>query len=71
MREETGGMRYSAFFVALLVIGAAPQAHSFCGCDKPPPPRASVRPFMGYTEQTITLFDERIVPGSRYTVQFT
>jgi hypothetical protein len=64
-------MRYAAFFVALLVTGAAPQAHSFCGCDKPPPPRAVVRPFMGYAEQTITLFDERLVAGNHYTVQFT
>jgi len=56
---------------ALLAIGAVPRAHGFCGCDKPPPPRADVRPFVGYPDQTITLFDERLVPGNRYTVQFT
>ena len=58
-------------FVALIVIGAPRLAHSFCGCDKPPPPRASVRPFVGYAEQMVTLFDDRLVNGSHYTIQFT
>lgn len=42
-----------------------------CGCAKPPPARAVVRPFVAYQDQSITLFDDRFVPGTRYQVQFT
>ena len=41
-----------------------------CGCDKPPPPRAAIRPFVGYVNQPVTLFDERLTPGRRYDVLF-
>ena len=41
-----------------------------CGCAKPPPARAAIRPFVGYVDQTATLFDERLVPGETYDVQF-
>src|SRR2546429_7467179 len=68
MRKRTGLGRT---LLALLALGAAPRAYGFCGCDKPPPPLAHVRPFVGNPDQTITLFDDRLVPGSRYTVQFT
>jgi len=68
MRKRTGLGRT---LLALLALGAAPRAYGFCGCDKPPPPLAKVRPFVGYPDQKITLFDDRLVPGSRYTVQFT
>jgi len=60
--------------VALLgVVGAleAAPAHAGCGCSKPPPPRAAVRPFVGHADQTITLFDDSLVPGPPYSVQFT
>jgi len=66
MRTWFGGT-----LLALIALGAAPRAYGFCGCDKPPPPLAHVRPFVGNPDQTITLFDDRLVPGSRYTVQFT
>lgn len=55
----------------VLMLSAAARVDAFCGCDKPPPPCASVRPFFGYADQTITLIDDRLVPGRRYTVQFT
>src|SRR5579885_615006 len=43
-----------------LVAAAAPQAaDAGCGCSKPPPPYAAVRPFVGYPDATITLFDAR------------
>ena len=62
------------FMVAALAIGLSPSldagAHASCGCDKPPPPRASVRPFAGFPDQGITLFDDRFVRGDRYTVLF-
>src|SRR5439155_11104617 len=72
-RGEEMRMRtwFGGTLLALIALGAAPRAYGFCGCDKPPPPLANVRPFVGYPDQTITLFDDRLVPGSQYTVQFT
>lgn len=63
------------FLTAGLVVAAAtmwmvPAAHAACGCDKPPPPRATVRPFVGYVDQSINLFDDRLLPGRHYTVLF-
>ena len=52
-----------------LIAGAAP-ADAGCGCDKPPPPLAAVRPFVGFVDSKVTLFDARLVPGQRYNVQF-
>jgi hypothetical protein len=59
---------------AIVVAGAlaaAPDARAFCGCDKPPPALAMVRPAFGHAEQSVTLFDERLAPGERYKVVFT
>jgi hypothetical protein len=54
-----------------LVAAAAPQAaDAGCGCSKPPPPYAAVRPFVGYPDATITLFDARLVAGAGYWVEF-
>jgi hypothetical protein len=55
---------------AALTTDLAPRAEGACGCDKPPPPRAQVRPFVGFADQMITLFDDRFVRGDRYTVLF-
>jgi hypothetical protein len=58
----------------LLAVAAStmflPDAQAACGCDKPPPPRASVRPFVGHADQQINLFDDRLVQNARYTVLF-
>ena len=54
-----------------LVLTAASDLRAACGCDKPPPPRANVRPFVAYPDQTINIFDDRLQPGRRYTVLFT
>src|SRR5205823_4178613 len=51
-------------------LGMPAHTLASCGCDKPPPPRAAVRPFVGYPDQTTTLFDERLVSGQRYQVLF-
>ncbi|MGH7896037.1 MAG: hypothetical protein ACREQL_15300 [Candidatus Binatia bacterium] len=56
---------------ACLVLAAASRASAFCGCDKPPPPRANVRPFAAPVDQTITLFDDRLAQNGQYTVHFT
>jgi hypothetical protein len=65
MRWLVTGLLTAAFTAVL-----APNAQGACGCDKPPPPRAAVRPFVGSPDQTIALFDDRLVPGDRYTVLF-
>jgi hypothetical protein len=45
-------------------------ARAGCGCDKPPPPLAVVRPFVAHAAQTITIFDESLAPGGSYRVEF-
>ena len=57
--------------VGLVLAGLLPaHANAGCGCDKPPPARAAVRPFAGHADATVTLFDDRLVAGQRYDVQF-
>jgi len=56
--------------IAALGLAAATAAEAGCGCQKPPPPRAAVRPFVGHVDQMITLFDDRLAPGQRYDVRF-
>jgi hypothetical protein len=61
-----------ATLLAIAVAAFVPmRADAGCGCSKPPPPRAAVRPFVGYADQMITLFDDRLVVGTTYWVQFT
>jgi hypothetical protein len=59
-----------AIVAVLAAVGRPAPAGAGCGCDKPPPPRAAVRPFVGYADQKINLFDDRLVPGQRYAVEF-
>ena len=54
----------------VFAVGAPRTAEAGCGCDKPPPARAAVRPFAGHAEQAITLFDDRLVAGRAYDVEF-
>lgn len=65
-----GFLALAAIVAATNLIGAT-SASAFCGCDKPPPPRADVRPFAAPQDQTITLFDDRLTQNGQYTVQFT
>jgi hypothetical protein len=55
---------------ALVALSGSAPADAGCGCNKPPPPRAVVRPFVGHADQRITLFDDRFVVGQRYDVLF-
>ena len=58
--------------LAVLLAGLAPvRAEAGCGCSKPPPPLADVRPFVGFPDETITLFNDALAPGGQYWVQFT
>ena len=73
--HERGGMRvglrmrkrtaFGSALLALLALGAPP-ADAGCGCSKPPPPRAAVRPFVGNADQKIVLFSDLLSPGAAY-----
>jgi hypothetical protein len=56
---------------AMLLATSAAPARAGCGCEKPPPPQAAIRPFFGYADQTVTLFDRRLRAGREYEVRFT
>jgi hypothetical protein len=57
--------------LALALAALTPRtADAGCGCNKPPPPRAAIRPFVGYVDQQVTMFDDRLMPGRHYDVQF-
>jgi hypothetical protein len=72
--DKEDRMRTMSLRFALAIFAAAaslpPAAHGGCGCDKPPPPRAAVRPFVGHANQVITLFNDHLIEGVRYTVVF-
>jgi len=55
---------------ALVALGAPSPASAGCGCAKPAPPRAAIRPFFGAVDQQVTLFDERLGSTGQYDVQF-
>ncbi len=59
-----------AILATLAALGGPTPAGAGCGCDKPPPPLAAVRPFAAFADAKVTLFDARLVPGQRYSVQF-
>ena len=57
--------------VAVLVVGLARNAAAGCGCQKPPPPVAEVRPNVTYAGAPVTLFSASLVEGEDYDVTFT
>jgi hypothetical protein len=74
-RQSTIGTMHTwkrgALALMLALAALTPRAaDAGCGCDKPPPPRAAIRPFVGYVDQQVTLFDDRLAPGRRYDVLF-
>ena len=58
------------FLLGLLCVALPQTAAAGCGCDKPPPLRADVRPFVASPGQQVTLFHEALEPGRRYEVEF-
>ncbi len=55
--------------VIALTTHAAP-AQAGCGCEKPPPPLASIRPAFAAAGSEITLFSAGITDGDTYDVTF-
>ena len=68
MRTRTIGLLVIALGIALLRVSAADAG---CGCSKPPPPIAPIRPSVAYPGAPVTLFSPALVEGSSYTVTFT
>lgn len=69
--RHMGQMTKGFAIATMLLLASASTANAMCGCDKPAPPRAAVRPFVAHAEQTITLFDDRFQERKQYTVVFT
>src|SRR5207248_9761769 len=71
MRRRTW---FGTTLVALLALGTfvlpAP-VDAGCGCYKPPPPRAAVRPSVRYADQKLVLFNNLLVPDTNCWVQLT
>jgi len=55
--------------LAALAVTAGP-AWAGCGCDKPPPPRAALRPFVAFARQPVAVIDERLALDQIYSVEF-
>jgi hypothetical protein len=51
-------------------MATASPAEAGCGCDKPAPARAAVRPFVGHTGERVTFFSSQLVEGEPYRVEF-
>jgi hypothetical protein len=60
----------AAIAVLLRTLSAVP-VDAGCGCNKPPPPLAQIRPAFGSPGDTVTLFPNGAVPGQSYRVTFT
>src|SRR5207249_8722866 len=52
----------SGIAVLLKTLSAVP-VDAGCGCNKPPPPLAPIRPAFGSPGDTVTVFPSGIVPG--------
>ncbi len=55
---------------AALAAALTTPAWAGCGCDKPAPPRAAIRPFVASATQTVTLFNPALENGATYDVSF-
>jgi hypothetical protein len=44
--------------------------HAGCGCDKPPPPKAAIRPHVAYAGGEVHIFSPEIRTGKEYTITF-
>src|SRR2546426_7602024 len=56
--------------LACTLFTSARAAHAGCGCQKPPPDLASVRPNATYAGATVTLFSPIFLVGQIYSVDF-
>lgn len=57
-------------FAILTALSLPTPSLAGCGCDKPPPPRQAIRPFVAHADQTISIFNTALDSGKKYDVQF-
>lgn len=57
--------------ITTFLFGPLPLARAGCGCDKPPPALAEVRPNATYAGTDVTLFHSTLQSGQAYDVTFT
>jgi hypothetical protein len=57
--------------MGLFLLGQPTLTQAGCGCDKPPPAPAAVRPEATYAGTEVSLFHPSFLPGLSYTVAFT
>lgn len=55
---------------SLFLFGWPVITHAGCGCDKPPPPPAAIRPSVTYSGTPVTFFGANLQPRQTYTVTF-
>ena len=55
---------------AALLLSATGSARAGCGCDKPPPPVAAIRPPFASPADSVTLLADGITAGQEYAVHF-
>ena len=61
-----------AFVVATFFVLIMPTlSEAGCGCEKPPPVIAEIRPHVTYAGMPVTLFHPNLQPGQEYEVTFT
>lgn len=60
----------AALLAAFLAAAPAAPSAAGCGCTKPPPPPAAVRPAATWAGSEVTLFDDALVAGQSYWVEF-
>src|SRR5689334_18786957 len=74
--EDTSTMRHAhrlaPILLAALLLGSPPRsAEAGCGCDKPPPSLAAIRPNVTWAGEPVSLFSSTFTVGTAYTVTFT
>jgi hypothetical protein len=71
IRSKLSSSPLTALVLGLSFLLAPLAAHAGCGCDKPPPAPASVRPNVTYGGRPVTLFSSNLQLGVTYNVTFT
>jgi hypothetical protein len=70
MRIRASAIFAVAAMVMMVELVAPRAARAGCGCTKPPPPLAAVRPSVAWAGADVTLFHAALVAGQRYGLRF-
>lgn len=66
----SNGTRILWSWLLLQALFAPPPADAGCGCEKPPPLPAAIRPAFSYPGSTVIVFGSALVTGETYEVVF-